>query len=361
MGNKSGSIIGSKTFVFAVRVVKLYKILVEQKKEFVLAKQLLRSGTSIGANVREGLNAESEGDFIHKMGIAQKETSETIYWLDLLKETEYLKQTEFDSIITDANEILDYHYSAYAESRAVMKILFIVTTFNGMSQRAWIELDRLNHQVKVHIATSQKNMEEAVNAYAPDLIIAPFLKTAIPESIWSKHTCLIVHPGIPGDRGSSSLDWAILNHEMEWGVTILQAVAKMDAGPVWASETFEMRNVSKSFLYRHEVTRAAIKALLLAIQRFEGKDYIPKAGEEIIHLKQGKWNRASNQNDLRFSWNEDTASIIRKINAADSYPGALCKIFDDEYYSYGAVEEEMLKGEPGEILGKRDHAVCIAT
>ncbi len=242
-----------------------------------------------------------------------------------------------------------------------MKILFIVTTFNGMSQRAWIELDRLNHQVKVHIAISQKNMEEAVNAYSPDLIIAPFLKTAIPESIWSEHTCLIVHPGIPGDRGSSSLDWAILNHEMEWGVTILQAVAKMDAGPVWASETFEMRNVSKSFLYRHEVTRAAIKALLLAIQRFEGKDYIPKAGEEIIHLKQGKWNRASNQNDLRFSWNEDTASIIRKINAADSYPGALCKIFDDEYYSYGAVEEEMLKGEPGEILGKRDNAVCIAT
>ncbi len=115
MGNKSGSIIGSKTFVFAVTVVKLYKILVEQKKEFVLAKQLLRSGTSIGANVREGLNAESKGDFIHKMGIAQKEISETIYWLELLKETEYLKQTELDSIITDANEILNHHYSAYAE------------------------------------------------------------------------------------------------------------------------------------------------------------------------------------------------------------------------------------------------------
>ncbi|MDQ6889545.1 MAG: hydrogenase maturation protein, partial [Bacteroidota bacterium] len=113
-----------------------------------------------------------------------------------------------------------------------MKILFIITSFNGMSQRAWVELDRLDHKVKVHIASSPENMEDAVSEYEPDLIIAPYLKSAIPENIWKKYKCFIVHPGIPGDRGSSSLDWAILNNEKEWGVTILQATEKMDAGPV---------------------------------------------------------------------------------------------------------------------------------
>ena len=147
-----------------------------------------------------------------------------------------------------------------------MKILFITTAFNGMSQRAWVELDRLDHQVKVHVASSQKEMNEAVDGFQPDLIIAPYLKIRIPESIWKNYTCLIIHPGIVGDRGSSSLDWAILNNEKEWGVTILQATEKMDAGLVWSTATFPMRNVSKSFLYRHEVTDAAMNALLDAVK-----------------------------------------------------------------------------------------------
>lgn len=242
-----------------------------------------------------------------------------------------------------------------------MKILFIITSFNGMSQRAWIELDRLNHQVKLHIASTTDNMIDAVNAYEPDLIIAPYLKTAIPESIWKKYTCLIVHPGIIGDRGSCSLDWAILNNEKEWGVTILQAVEKMDAGPVWASATFPMRHVSKSFLYRHEVTHAALQALLQAVHRFEEKGFIPKPLGEYGMTKKGKWNRPTHEDDFTFSWNDGTDSIFPKINAADSYPGAVCKILEDAFYCYGAIKEEVLKGEPGEILAQRHHAICIAT
>ncbi|MEP7374256.1 MAG: four helix bundle protein [Chitinophagaceae bacterium] len=103
---KSESIIVTKSFAFAVRIVKLYKILSEKNKEYVLSKQLLRSGTSVGANVKEAHNAKSTNDFIHKMGIAQKEAGESIYWLELLKETGYLNQKEFESIITDANELL---------------------------------------------------------------------------------------------------------------------------------------------------------------------------------------------------------------------------------------------------------------
>jgi four helix bundle protein len=100
------NIIKIKSFAFAVRVVKLYQFLCEQKKEFILSKQLLRSGTSVGAMVREAEHAETKNDFKHKMGIAQKEINETIYWLELLKETDYLTNEQFESINTDAVEII---------------------------------------------------------------------------------------------------------------------------------------------------------------------------------------------------------------------------------------------------------------
>lgn len=103
---KKDNIVLDKSFRFAVRVIRLYQHLKDTKREFILSKQMLRSGTSIGANVRKGNNAESKADFIHKMGIAQKETDETMYWLELLKETDYLAANEFDSIYQDANELL---------------------------------------------------------------------------------------------------------------------------------------------------------------------------------------------------------------------------------------------------------------
>jgi four helix bundle protein len=96
----------SKSFVFAVRVVKLYQFLVDQKKEFVLAKQILRSGTSVGAMIREAEHAESRNDFKHKMSVAQKEINESIYWLELLKETNFLSKKEFDSLNADAVELI---------------------------------------------------------------------------------------------------------------------------------------------------------------------------------------------------------------------------------------------------------------
>jgi four helix bundle protein len=100
------SIIKEKSFKFAVRIVRLYQYLCENKKEFVLSKQLLRSGTAVGALVREAQNAESSADFIHKLAISQKECDESIYWLELLKETEYLTDNEFGSISTEAADLL---------------------------------------------------------------------------------------------------------------------------------------------------------------------------------------------------------------------------------------------------------------
>ena len=100
------NVVKNKSFAFAVRVVKLYQYLCEQKKEFVLSKQLLRCGTSVGAMVREAEHAETKNDFRHKMGIAQKEINETIYWLELLKETDFLTNEQFESINSDAVEII---------------------------------------------------------------------------------------------------------------------------------------------------------------------------------------------------------------------------------------------------------------
>jgi four helix bundle protein len=100
------NVVKNKSFALAVRVVKLYQFLGEQKKEFVLSKQLLRSGTSVGAMIREAEHAESKNDFKHKMSIAQKEMNETIYWLELLKDTNYLNIEQFESINNDAIEII---------------------------------------------------------------------------------------------------------------------------------------------------------------------------------------------------------------------------------------------------------------
>jgi four helix bundle protein len=95
-----------KSFQLAVRIVRLYRYLTEEKKEWVLSKQILRSGTNPGAMVREAANAESGLDFVHKLGIAQKETSETQYWLELLHVSEYLTESEFQSIYADTEEIM---------------------------------------------------------------------------------------------------------------------------------------------------------------------------------------------------------------------------------------------------------------
>lgn len=242
-----------------------------------------------------------------------------------------------------------------------MKIQFITTAFNGMAQRLWIELDRLNHEVKVHIATTSKAMMEAVDNYKPDLIIAPFLTSKIPSEIYNNFTCLIVHPGIKGDRGASSLDWAILQHQKTWGVTILQAVEKMDAGAIWATNEFEMRIASKGEIYRNEVTQAATKGILQSIENFNSAHFKPEKLNYSNPTIKGNWNNKTTQNDFQFSWDDETESIIRKINAADSSPGVKIKLLSKEYFCYGAHLEEKLKGNSGEIIAKRNNGICIAT
>ncbi len=100
------NLVKDKSFKFAVRIVKLYKYLCEEKREFTLSKQLLRAGTSIGANIEEAMGAQSDKDFISKISISYKECRETHYWLRLLKDTDFLIEKEFNSILSDNQELL---------------------------------------------------------------------------------------------------------------------------------------------------------------------------------------------------------------------------------------------------------------
>ena len=100
------NLILEKSKSFSLRIIKLYQFLNNEKKEFVLSKQVLRSGTSIGANAKEGVNAQSKADFLAKMYIAYKEANETEYWLELLYESGYIEKTAFDSIYADCKELI---------------------------------------------------------------------------------------------------------------------------------------------------------------------------------------------------------------------------------------------------------------
>ncbi len=117
MSEKQNTIV-SLSFEFAIHIVNTYKVLTEKSKEYVMSKQLLRSGTAIGALAREASNAESKPDFIHKLGMAQKECDETMYWIDLLIETKYLGEEEGERLIEKATSLLKMIRSAIITTKS---------------------------------------------------------------------------------------------------------------------------------------------------------------------------------------------------------------------------------------------------
>src|SRR5712672_99290 len=157
-----------------------------------------------------------------------------------------------------------------------MRILLLASGFNGLTQRMSCELTQRNHKVSTELAVGAVAMEEAVALFVPDLIVCPFLKQRIPDSIWKNHVCLVVHPGIEGDRGPSSLDWAIMNGDRTWGVTLLQAAEKMDSGDIWGTTRFPLRAAPKASTYRREVTEHAVRLVLQAVADFQDKSFKPR-------------------------------------------------------------------------------------
>lgn len=244
-----------------------------------------------------------------------------------------------------------------------MRILFLTHAFNSLTQRLYVELTAAGHDVAIEFDVNDRVTEEAVALWRPELVIAPFLKRAIPESVWRHHRCLVVHPGIRGDRGPSALDWAIMDGARAWGVTVLEATGEMDAGPVWAAVDFPMRDATKSSLYRNEVTAAAVAAVERALARLARPGAAPERLDPARAAIRGRWRPLMRQPDRAIDWRADgTATILRKIRAADGFPGVEDELRGLRCRLFGAHREGRLRAEvPGAVIAQRDGAICRAT
>ena len=236
-----------------------------------------------------------------------------------------------------------------------MRILILCHSFNSLSQRLHVELRERGHEVSVEFDISDAVTREAAALFEPDVVLATFLKRAIPEDVWRAYRCLIVHPGPEGDRGPSALDWAILDGRTQWGITVLEAEAEMDAGPVWASVTFAMRVASKSSLYRREVTEAAVEAVMTALARIE-------AGEKPRRTAVLPARPLCRQTDRAIDWSRDSTEVVlRKIRSADGMPGVRDAMFGRAVRLFDGHRATNLSGRPGDIIARSGGALARAT
>ena len=244
-----------------------------------------------------------------------------------------------------------------------MRILLISSAFSGLTQRFYTELEDAGYSVSVELHQGDsKQLIKGVSLFKSDLIICPYLTKRIPKQLYQKYTCLIVHPGIKGDRGPSSLDWAIQNGESEWGVSLLEAGEKMDSGDIWASKTFPMRLTSKSNLFNREVTQAAVDCLWEVLTYVNAPAFKPVALDYGKADVNGRLRPSIRQQDRAINWHKhSTDDILKRIHAADGSPGVLDKIEGRPVYLYNAHRAESLSGQPGEIVAVANGAICRAT
>jgi enoyl-CoA hydratase/carnithine racemase/methionyl-tRNA formyltransferase len=300
-----------------------------------------------------------------------------------------------------------------------MKILFLCTAHNSLSQRLYLSLSR-NHEITIEYALSEDIALSAVALASPDLIICPFLTTMVPKEIYDNYLTLIIHPGPPGDVGPSALDWLLMGDDgsiddapellrrldsepcrpgrTHWGITVLQAIEEFDAGPVWAFDQFEIDIDSpahtKAALYRGPVTQSAIAATLAAISRIQAAadrhtckslaespfspnlqadhkfrilsvtDRAPFMGGKLHHRPLLKG--AQREFD---PCRHSAEQVSRRIRCGDSQPGVLSRVFGGNLYLYGGMVEDNAAGRQpviagkvtSRVLGMRNKAICIAT
>ena len=245
-----------------------------------------------------------------------------------------------------------------------MRILLLVTAFNGLSQRAWCALREAGHDVGVQLATSAADMIEGVRAADPELILCPFLKDRVPAQVWQHWRTVIIHPGPVGDRGPSSLDWAIADGVRTWGVTALQAVEEMDAGPIWATRTLSLPAAPprKSSLYNGPVADAAMECVFEVVAKAADPAFTPVPADKAPTETPGARPRPGmTQRDRAFDWGEPTERIMRTIRAADGAPGVRTDLAGLPVFAYDAVPGAVRQAEPGRLLSRRQGAVLVGT
>lgn len=235
-----------------------------------------------------------------------------------------------------------------------MKILLLCTAFNSQTQAVYTTLKDRGDEVAVVFAISEIQMLDEIEAFDPELILCPFLKTYLPPSIYENYPTYIFHPGPRGDRGSNALEYALQSHTKEWGVVILKANALYDGGDIYAQEHFKVRETYKASLYRQEIVQASLKAL----ETF----FVNLKKEERTAQDLNPIHEPFTQEKRAIDWEkDDTRTIIEKIYLSDSLPGVLDEILGVPCYLYGVHKEEKFRGEVKEILAKRDGAICLGT
>jgi putative two-component system hydrogenase maturation factor HypX/HoxX len=245
-----------------------------------------------------------------------------------------------------------------------VKVLLLVSAFNGLSQRAWCALRDAGHQVGVLLATGQEDIIDGVRRADPDLIICPFLKDRVPAEVWNAYRTIIIHPGPVGDRGPSSLDWAITEAAPRWGVTALQAVQEMDAGPIWAHRVFPMpvAPVRKSALYNGPVADAAMECVHEVLAKATDPAFVPTPLAAMDRdLPEARLRPMMRQSDRAFDFGDDTGTIVRRIRAADGAPGVLTRVAGLDVHAYDAHPGAARGAEPGSVICRRDGAVLVGT
>ena len=238
-----------------------------------------------------------------------------------------------------------------------MRILLICHSFNSLAQRLHVALREAGCEVSVELDVNDAVTREAVALYRPDLVIAPFLKRAIASDIWRSVRCLIVHPGVRGDKGPSALDWAILEGEKRWGVTLIEARDEMDGGPVWAWREFAMRAATKASLYRREVAQCALECVFEALARLQpGETSAPMPANRGAGRARAPCGAEERRIDFGRHGVEDALRIVR---ASDGSPGALIPLFGQDWRVFDASRAEGLPGAPGAALARSHAAVAV--
>lgn len=273
--------------------------------------------------------------------------------------------------IAPCREPLRTEESTSAVPAAAMKLSFLLVcdAFNSMTKRTFLKLQENGHQVIVHEWKDGDTMIATVDCFEPDVILCPFLTKRIPEAIYNGTVpCLVIHPGIEGDRGMSSIDWALQESQEEWGVTILQAEEEMDAGPIWATKNFRIsrdfgESPTKSSLYRIDCVDAAMKCLDEVLHNLK-YDIAPRPLDYTNPCVRGSLRPRMMQADRRLDWNLPADELAGIIRASDSQPGTQSVIAGEKYLLFGAhVERNPPKLHPGsapmDLLGQRDGAVLI--
>jgi len=235
-----------------------------------------------------------------------------------------------------------------------MKITLLVTSFNSLSQAIYVWLKDRNYKIDV-VYINSITRDSEIEEFKPNIILCPFLKHYIPSSIYQKYPTFVFHPGVRGDRGAYSIEWALINEEKRWGGVWLKAVKELDAGDIYAFGEFELEQKSKAYVYRVQEKKIALNSLEELLENIEQENSIPQI-QNPIHSKP----------EISIDWEKDTTKeIVKKINILDSDPGVKDTILGLDVYLFGAWEEERLGSEasasPKTILAKRDGAICLKT